>query len=59
MKQSRRNAHPPGYVIFTNMSSLFEKIMIDDIDMPVMPDISQKVLSMLDDGIKNELGLVK
>ncbi len=32
------------------MDNLFQKIMIDDIDMPVMPDIAMKVLSMLDDG---------
>ena len=32
------------------MSKLFKKIMIDEIDMPVMPEIAMKVFSMLDDG---------
>lgn len=32
------------------MSDLFKKIMIDDLDMPVMPEIAMKVFSMLDDG---------
>ena len=32
------------------MSNLFQKIMIDDIDMPAMPDIAMKVFPMLDNG---------
>ncbi len=32
------------------MDNLFKKIMIDDLDMPVMPEIAMKVFSMLDGG---------
>ncbi|MGO9016587.1 MAG: HDOD domain-containing protein [Dissulfurispiraceae bacterium] len=32
------------------MSDLFQKIMIDDIDLPAMPEIAIKVFSMLDNG---------
>ncbi len=37
-------------MLYLHMSNLFKKIMIDDIDMPVMPEIAMKVFSMLDAG---------
>ncbi len=41
---------PQKYAIFIIMSDLFQKIMIDDIDLPAMPEIAIKVFSMLDNG---------